>query len=136
MSVIIEKKLKEKNINVILENGVKEIKKENEELKILLEKGQIETDFIILCIGVRPETKLAKECNIKMNEKGSIIVNQYMQTSDENIYALGDSIQVTNFVTKKEAYIPLAGPANRQARVVANHICNKKGSYKFIPLYN
>ena len=83
-----------------------------------------------MCIGVKPETRLAKESNLKTNEKGSIIVNKYMQTSDNSIYALGDCVQVTNYVTKKEAYIPLAGPANRQARVVANNICGKNGSYK------
>ena len=130
ISVIVEKKLKEKGINVILKNGVKDIKQENERLNILLENGKILTDFIILCIGVKPEAKLAKESNLKTNEKGSIIVNQYMQTSDNSIYALGDCVQVTNYVTKKEAYIPLAGPANRQARVVANNICGKNGSYK------
>ena len=130
ISAIVEKKLKEKGINIILKNGVKDIKQENEKLNILLENGKIVTDFIILCIGVKPETRLAKESNLKTNEKGSIIVNKYMQTSDNSIYALGDCVQVTNYVTKKEAYIPLAGPANRQARVVANNICGKNGSYK------
>lgn len=90
----------------------------------------LETDFVILCIGVRPETKLATSCGLKVNVKGSIIVNKYMQTEDEDIYALGDAVQVTNFVTKKPAYIPLAGPANKQARVVANHICKLPARYE------
>ena len=126
----VHKKLINNHVNLILENGVKEIQKKDDYLKIILEEGEIETDFIILCIGVKPETELATQCDIQKNEKGSIVVNEYMQTSDENIYALGDCIQVENSVTKMPAYIPLAGPANRQARVVANHICNIKRCYK------
>ena len=126
----VHKKLINNHVNLILENGVKEIQKKDDYLKIILEEGKIETDFIILCIGVKPETELATQCDIQKNEKGSIVVNEYMQTSDENIYALGDCIQVENSVTKMPAYIPLAGPANRQARVVANHICNIKRCYK------
>ena len=130
MANLVHRTLEKRKIDVVLENGVLGVTKKEEKLQITLEKGTLEVDFIILCIGVRPESKLAKECGIETNEKGSILVNEFLQTNDQDIYALGDAIQVKNFVTKKAAYIPLAGPANKQARVVANHICKKKGSYE------
>lgn len=130
MANFVHKKLRKNGVNLILENGVKQILIEDEKLNIILDNGNINVDFVILAIGVRPETKLAKDANLELNSKGSIIVNEQMQTSDKDIYALGDAVQVTNFVTKNPAYIPLAGPANRQARVVANHICKKRSNYK------
>ena len=117
------------NINLCLNNGVKNIKY-TDKFNIELENGEINSDIIILCVGVRPETNLAKEAGLELNKKGSIVVNEHMLTSDENIYALGDAVQVINYVTKKFAYIPLAGPANRQARVVANNICGKEEIYE------
>ena len=84
--------------------------------------NEIYSDIVILSIGVRPETKLAKECGLELGQTGGIHVNQYMQTSDESIYALGDATEIINYVTKKPALIPLAGPANKQGRIVANNI--------------
>ena len=89
----------------------------------------INADYIILAIGVKPETKLAKEANIEINLKGSIITDEHMRTNDPNIYALGDAVQIENYITKCSDYIPLAGPANRQARIVANNICGIASSY-------
>ena len=129
MSKFIQKVLTKNNINVILENGVKEINNNNQ-LEIKLENGKINVDYIILCIGVRPESKLAIDAGLKLSEKGSIIVNEFMKTSDIDIYALGDSIQVNNPILNMPTYVPLAGPANKQARVVANNIYNKPGSYE------
>lgn len=125
----VNKTLKRNNINIILNNGVKEIKENEKNIDILLDEGDLNVDFIILCIGVRPETILAKEAGLNLNSKGSILVDEHMKTSDENIYSLGDAVEVINFVTKKPAYIPLAGPANRQARVVANNIFGKEEKY-------
>lgn len=140
MAGFVHNALAKNNINVLLQTSVKSIESENGELSISLNgadeklhtqgKAKLKADLIILSMGVRPETKLAEECGLALNEKKSIIVDEYMKTSDENIYALGDAVQVTNYVTKKPAYIPLAGPANRQARVVANNICEKDGKYK------
>ena len=129
MSKFIQKVLTKNNINVILENGVKEINNNNQ-LEIKLENGKINVDYIILCIGVRPESKLAIDAGLNVSEKGSIIVNEFMNTSDTDIYALGDSVQVNNPILNMPTYIPLAGPANKQARVVANNIYNKPGSYE------
>lgn len=129
MSQFVHKTLSNNNIKVILNNGVKEIKDNEKNIDIILDEGSLNVDFIILCIGVKPETILAKDAKLELNSKGSILVNEYMKTSDEDIYALGDAIQIVNFVTKKPAYIPLAGPANRQARVVANNILDKSDKF-------
>ncbi len=146
MASFVQKKLQKHAIQLFLNNSVTEIqtkpviKQENKKtlqkewkesnhfitkhnLTLYLANNQtIETDFVILCIGVKPESVLAKECGLETNPRGSILVNEFMQTNDADIYALGDAVAVTNYVTKQQAYIPLAGPANRQARVVADHI--------------
>lgn len=129
MAKFVHQKLSKNHIQLLLNTAVKSIQPK-EKIVLELDRQLYNTDFVILCIGVRPETKLATSCNLKVNAKGSIIVNEYMQTEDEDIYALGDAVQVTNFVTKKPAYIPLAGPANKQARVVANHICKLPARYE------
>jgi NADPH-dependent 2,4-dienoyl-CoA reductase/sulfur reductase-like enzyme/rhodanese-related sulfurtransferase/TusA-related sulfurtransferase len=89
----------------------------------------IETDLVILSIGIRPENKLAKEANLEINERGYLIVNNRMQTSDPSIYAVGDIIQVNHFQTKKPISIALAGPANKQGRIAADNIAGKYSEY-------
>ena len=126
---IIQNRLRENNINLILNNGVKEIKEESI-FNILLDKGEIKADYIILSIGVKPETAIAKDADIALNSRGSIIVDEYMRTNDKDIYALGDAIEIKNYVTNMPDYIPLAGPANRQARIVANNIFGLESKYK------
>ena len=128
MACFVHKKLKERKINLILNNGVKNIE-EKEKLKITLEDGELDTDFVILCIGVKAETELAKNCGLEVTNKG-ILVNEYMQTSNKDIYALGDAVVVKNSITENSVYTPLAGPANRQARVVANNIVGKLTTYE------
>lgn len=129
MACFIHNTLRKKGVQVILNNRVEGITEEGEKLSVKLESRIMQTDYIILCIGVSPETDLAKKANLKLNKQGGIIVNKYMQTSDENIYALGDAIEIENYVTKKPGYIPLAGPANKQARVVANNIVGRESTY-------
>lgn len=90
----------------------------------------LEADFVILSVGVRPDTELAKNSGLKLNERGGIIVNECMQTSDPDIYAAGDAVEVVDAVTGQASQIPLAGPANRQGRIVADNIFGKKSSYK------
>jgi len=130
MSSIVKSYLIKKGIKVILSNGVQKIEEDNNRVKVVLNKGDITTDMVIMSIGVTPETSLAKEANLELNKRGSIIVNDKMQTSDEDIYALGDAAEITNFVTKEKGFIPLAGPANKQARTVANNICGIDSTYK------
>ncbi len=89
----------------------------------------IETDMVIMSVGVRPDSELAKNAGIKINERGGIVVNQSMQTSDLDIYAAGDAVEVADAVTGQSSQIPLAGPANRQGRIVADNIFGRKSSY-------
>ena len=125
----VQNRLRENNINLILSNGVKQIKEENNIFNILLDDGKIKADYIILSIGVRPETSIAKEAGITLNSRGSIIVDEHMRTNDKDIYALGDAVEIKNYITNMPDYIPLAGPANRQARIVANNICGLDSKY-------
>ena len=117
----VHKEVKKHGVKLYLNQGVNDIS-EHEKLLLTLDNEKIETDLAILCIGVKPESNLAKEAGLSLNEKGAIIVNSKMQTSDENIYALGDAVEVQNIITGARSGIALAGPANRQARIVANNI--------------
>lgn len=121
MAYFVHKEVKKHGVKVYLNQGVNKIEKQ-EKLLLTLDNEKIETDLVILCIGVKPESKLAREAGLNLNEKGAIIVNNKMQTSDENIYALGDAVEVENIITGTRSGIALAGPANRQARIVANNI--------------
>ena len=121
MAHFVHKEVKKYGVKLYLNQGVNKIE-EQEKLLLTLDNEKIETDLVILCIGVKPESNLAKAAGLKLNEKGAIIVNNKMQTSDENIYALGDAVEVQNIITDARSGIALAGPANRQARIVANNI--------------
>ena len=92
--------LEKKGINIILNNGVKEIINKDDKLNIILENKSLDSDYIILCLGVRPEDKLAVEAGLKVYPKGGIEVDDYMRTNDEAIYALGDAVKINN-ITKK-----------------------------------
>lgn len=129
MASIIHEHLIDKNVELILKDGVKGF--EDKGKKIILKSGkEIITDMIILSIGVSPETTIAKKANLKLNERGAIVVDKFMKTSDSSIYALGDAVEVMDFVNKKQTMIPLAWPANRQGRIVADNICGKNTEYK------
>lgn len=129
MAAIVHDVLIDKDVKLILNDGVKEFKDKGK--RVVLSSGkEIETDLIILSIGVRPETSIVKEAGIELNERGGIIVDKHMKTSVDNIYALGDAVEIIDFVNKKPAMIPLAWPANRQGRIVADNICGKNSSYK------
>lgn len=125
----IHEHLIDNGINLILDDGVNEFKN-NGKIVVLNSGKEIETDLIILSIGVSPETSIAKDAGLKVNERGAIVVDEYMKTSDENIYALGDAVEILDFVNKKPTMIPLAWPANRQGRLVADNICGKNIKYK------
>jgi NADPH-dependent 2,4-dienoyl-CoA reductase/sulfur reductase-like enzyme/peroxiredoxin family protein/TusA-related sulfurtransferase/rhodanese-related sulfurtransferase len=92
--------------------------------------GTLETGLVIFAIGVKPETALAKAAGLEIGPRGGIKVNDRMQTSVENIYAVGDAVEVTDFVTRQPALIPLAGPANRQGRIAADNIFGRDAHYR------
>lgn len=129
MVSVIHEHLVSKGVQLILGDGVKSF--ENKGKKVVLTSGrEIDTELIMLSIGVKPETKLAKDAGLILNDRGAIVVDDHMKTSDKDIYAIGDAIEVIDFVNKKPTMIPLAWPANRQGRLVADNICGRDVKYK------
>jgi len=101
------------------------------EIYVMTKSGvKIKTDMIILAIGVRPENFLAKKAGLEIGPKGHIVVDDQMRTSDPSIFAVGDAVQIKNFITKQPTGIPLAGPANKQGRIVADVIGGRKSKYR------
>lgn len=125
MAADVHRYIKEKGIKLYLNNGVTAI----ESSRVILQKGEINADMVIMSVGVRPETAIAKNCGIKTNAKGSIIVDNNMRTNIPDIYAVGDAVEAENFISKSPAFIPLAGPANKQGRIAADHISGIDSKY-------
>ena len=136
MAVLIHALLRKKGIRLILEGRVEGFEEEGQRVKVLLagsmQKGaeQIPADMVILAAGVVPETALAKDAGLELGQKGSIVVNDRMETSVPDIYAVGDAVQVKHLVSGKDAVISLAGPANKQGRIAADNICGIDSHYK------
>ena len=122
-----QNELKDRGCKLILNNGVKAFKDDVIELS---SGDKIPYDIAILGIGVKPDTEIAKNAGISLGINGSVKVNEYMQTSVQGIWAGGDSVEVIDFTTGKPSLIPLAGPANRQGRIIADNICGKNQTYK------
>jgi CoA-disulfide reductase len=120
MAAILHAHLREKGVNLILEDGVSAF--ENNGIVRLNSGKMIETDMIIVAIGVKPENQLAIGAGLKVGERGGIQVNEHLQTEDPDIYAIGDAIEVKDYINGRPTQIPLAWPANRQGRIVADHI--------------
>lgn len=125
MAADVHRYIKSKGIYLHLNNGVKSINGNT----VVLQNGEITADMIIMSVGVRPETAIAKDCGIELNPRGSIVVNNKMQTNIPDIYAVGDAVEVEDFITKKPAFIPLAGPANKQGRIAADNIAGYESVY-------
>ncbi len=124
ISLMIQKKLEDHNIKVYTSETVKSIEgDENGHVKkVITDKHEFDADLVLLATGVRPRGELAKDAGLAVSSYGAIVVNQRMQTSDPDIYAAGDCVEVINLITGKKAYAPMGSLANRQGRVVANNI--------------
>lgn len=131
MVTIAEKEMEENNISLKLEDGVKSFNEVSEGVEVILNSGsKVTSDIVILSIGVMPDTAFLKDSGIELGKRGHIIVNEKMQTSKEGVFAAGDAVEVVDFVNGSKTAIPLAGPANKQGRIVADNICGIKTSYK------
>jgi len=127
MCAYAQNKLRDNGIEIILSDSV-----------TIFENGyahlnsgrKIQYDIAVMAIGVRVENALALECGLKLGVKGAIVVDDFMQTSDPNIYAAGDNCEVEDYISSQKTLIPLAGPANRQGRIIADNICGIKSCYK------
>jgi NADPH-dependent 2,4-dienoyl-CoA reductase/sulfur reductase-like enzyme len=128
----IQTEIETRGIRLHLSDPVQEIRDlGNEKLEVVTKSGDtISADFVIWSIGVRPETKLALEAGLELGQTGAVKVNEHMQTSDAAIFAVGDCVEVTHGVTHTPAFIPLAGPANRQGRIAADNICGIPSKFK------
>ena len=123
----IEKEMLSYGVNVLTGKGVTEINKES----VKLSDGKVvNADMVIMSIGVRPTLQLAIDAGLEIGESGGLLVNEYLQSSDENIFATGDMVEVENRVSGKKVRIPLAGPANRQGRIAAENVLGGKHAYK------
>lgn len=129
MAADVQNYLENNGIRLIFNNGVKSVSDNGNNLSVSLQNGSFDTDMIIMSVGVRPETHLAQNCGIRTDKRGSIIVDLNMKTNIHDIYAVGDAIQIENFISKQPAFIPLAGPANKQGRIAADNICGIESEY-------
>lgn len=129
MAALVQQYLRSQGVALYLNTGVAAFEEgPGRGLTVVLQnKTRLQADLAVLAIGVRPEVKLAREAGLEVGK--GIRVNEYLQTSDPKIYALGDAVEVVNFVTGKPAVIPLAGPANKQGRIVANNISGRLEKY-------
>ncbi|MCX8129052.1 MAG: FAD-dependent oxidoreductase [Clostridia bacterium] len=124
MAAIVHQHMKSKNVELYLKDAVKAFRHANSYTEVDLASGKtIKTDMVVLGIGVKPETRLASDAGLTVGKTGGILVDEYMKTSDPDIYAVGDAVEVKDFVSGGAALIPLAGPANKQGRIAANNIC-------------
>ena len=119
----------EKGVKLLLNNGLQSIADADGRLNLTLQNGETVADMVIMAVGVRPESGLAKAAGLEVTGRGAIVVDEFMCTTDESIYAVGDAVATTEFVTGQAGYIPLAGPANRQGRIAADNICGLPGKY-------
>jgi len=119
-------------VHLMLGRGVKQIIDNDDATSsvVLDDASMIATDMIILAIGVKPDTAFLKESGVKLSERGAIIVDEHMRTNCADVYAVGDAVEVTDFVTGVKTLIPLAGPANRQARIAADNISGLDTVYR------
>lgn len=126
MAAYVHQELSAHGVELFLQDGVKSF----EGNTVILESGKrIETDMTILSIGVKPESTLAQEAGLDTGSRGGIIVDEHLRTNDESIYAIGDAIEVQDYILKQPTIIPLAWPANRQGRIVADNIYGGDQSY-------
>ena len=128
---VVEAFMKKHGVRIALNNGVTAFKQSNGGLEVETESGKTyPADIVILALGVRPETTLAKQAGLQIGELGGIRVDDQMRTSDPDIFAVGDAVEVKNFVTGDWSLIALAGPANRQGRIAADVIAGRKSRFR------
>jgi NADPH-dependent 2,4-dienoyl-CoA reductase/sulfur reductase-like enzyme len=131
MTVPIAEHLAANEVTLLLGQSAEAFEPAGEGLKVRLKSGQhLSAQLVVLGVGVRPENRLAVEAGLEVGPRGGIRVNEHMQTSDPDVYAVGDAVEVRDFVTGEPTQVPLAGPANRQGRIAADHIFGRVSQYR------
>lgn len=130
MASFIHSEMRSHGIRLLLGHTVEGFEETENGVRVLLkEEAPLSADMAVLAIGVSPDTRLAEMAGLKLGIKNSIIVNERMETSVPNIFAVGDAVQVKHFVSGEDSLISLAGPANKQGRIAADNICGKDSWY-------
>ncbi len=123
IAAIVQQHIRSKGVNLLLSSAVTAFEKRDAQLKVLLKNGEeLDADIVIMSIGVKPDTKLAVSAGLKLGDAKGIWVNEFLQTSNPDIYAVGDAIEFENPITHQSMNTYLAGPANKQGRICANNI--------------
>lgn len=131
MASFIHSEMRKHGVKLALGHTVEGFEENGDGVDVLLkDEKPLHADMVVLAIGVTPDTQLAKEAGLELGIKGSIVVNDRMETSAPDIYAAGDAVQVKNYVTGQDALISLAGPANKQGRIIADNICGGDSRYR------
>lgn len=126
-------RLEDSGVELSLGRKVLKVEGENGKVSaVVTDQGRLETEMVIVAVGVRPNVKLAKEAGLEIGETGAIAVNEYLQTSDPDIYALGDCVETTHLISGRKVYVPLASTANRQGRVAGDNVTGGKTKFKGI----
>ena len=131
MASIVHVHLKEKGVDLCLSDVVQSFSKKEDKIQVTTGKGlEIECDMVMLSIGIRPENILAKEAGLEIGKRGGIIVDSNMRTSDPDIYAVGDAVEIRDYITGLPTMTALAGPANKQGRIAADNVMGRKSVFK------
>ncbi len=130
MTAFIERTICKHGVALWLNDGVSAFHEDGDVLRVVLNSAtELACDMAVLAVGVTPEAELAHKAGLEIGTTGAIKVNDYLQTSDPDIYAIGDAIEVKDFVLGTPTVVPLAGPANKQGRIAADNICGRKVTY-------
>ena len=130
LAAFIHAEMRKHGVKLALGHTVEGFEEKDGGVDVLLKDEQpLHADMVVLAIGVTPDSALVKEAGLELGIKGSIVVNDRMETSEKDIYAVGDAVQVKHYVTGEDALISLAGPANKQGRIVADNVCGGDSRY-------
>lgn len=128
---IAEKEMQDKGVNLLLNDGVKSFEDKGNRIQVTLNSNtQLITDIVILAIGITPDTGFLRDTNLEFGPRGHIIVNDKLETNIKDVYAVGDAVEIIDFINGNKTAIPLAGPANKQGRIAADNICGLNSTYK------
>lgn len=131
MVAFAEKELEDHGVELLLKDGVKAFEEKGNSVEVTTGSGtKITADIVILAIGVAPDTTFLRDSGIELGPKGHIVVNEHMETNAEGIYAVGDAVEIVDFINGQKTAIPLAGPANKQGRIAADNVSGLGTTYK------
>ncbi|MBQ5662578.1 MAG: CoA-disulfide reductase [Clostridia bacterium] len=131
MASFIHANFRSRGVQLLLNSSTEKMSMADDKVLLKLTGGQqISADMVVLAVGVLPENTLAKKAGLELGLKGAIKVNEKMETSVPDIYAIGDAVQIKHFITEQDSVISMAGPANKQGRIVADNICGLSSEYK------